>query len=67
MLAIVTRLRWLVVIIGVSALAALLALAAFSSEADASHSWGNYHWAINKDSDSNGTPDEFVLKLGDKV
>jgi hypothetical protein len=67
MLAIMTRLRLLVAFIGVAALAALLTLAAFSSEADASHSWGNYHWANNKDSDSNGTPDEFVLNLGDNV
>jgi hypothetical protein len=67
MLAIMSRLRLLVALIGVSVLAALLALAAFSTEADASHSWGNYHWANNKDSDGNGVPDPFVLKLGDNV
>jgi hypothetical protein len=59
MLAIMTRLRLLVAFIGVSALAALLALAAFSSEADANHSWGGYHWAR--------TSNPFTLKLGDNV
>jgi hypothetical protein len=59
MLAVVTRLRLLVAVIGVSALAALLALAAFSSEADASHSWGKYHWAR--------TSNPFTLNLGDNV
>ncbi len=67
MLAIVTRLRWLGALIGVSALAALLTLVVFSPAAQADHSWGNYHWANNKDSDGNGVPDEFVLKLGDNV
>jgi hypothetical protein len=60
MLAIMSRLRLLVAVIGVSALAALLALAAFSTEADASHSWGNYHWAR-----TNNTL--FNLPLGDNV
>ncbi len=59
MLAIMSRLRWLVALSGVSALAALLALAAFSSEADADHSWGNYHWAR--------TSNPFTLNLGDNV
>ena len=59
MLAIMSRLRLLVAVIGMSALAALLALAAFSSEADANHSWGNYHWAR--------TTNPFTLKLGDNV
>ena len=59
MLAIMTRLRLLVAVISVSALAALLALAAFSSEADASHSWGKYHWAR--------TSNPFTLNLGDNV
>ena len=39
-----TRVRLLSAAIVVSALAALLALAAFSSTADATHSWSNYHW-----------------------
>jgi hypothetical protein len=59
MLAIMSRLRLLVALIGVSVLAALLALAAFSTEADASHSWGKYHWAR--------TSNPFTLKLGDNV
>jgi hypothetical protein len=54
-----TRLRLLGAIIVVSALAALLALAAFSSTASADHSWGSYHW---------GRADNpFALKLGDNV
>jgi hypothetical protein len=36
-----TQLRLPVALIIAAALAALLALAAFSSEADATHSWGN--------------------------
>ena len=48
-----TRLRWLLALIGVST------LAAFSSEAEANHSWGNYHWAR--------TSNPFTLKLGDNV
>jgi hypothetical protein len=54
-----TRLRLLVAAIVAGALAALLALAALSSEADASHSWGKYHWAR--------TSNPFTLKLGDNV
>jgi hypothetical protein len=54
-----TRVRLLVAVIGGAAMAALLALAAFSSAADASHSWGNYHWAR--------TSNPFTLKLGDNV
>jgi hypothetical protein len=41
------------------ALAALLALAAFSTEAKANHSWGNYHWARQSN--------PFTLQLGDNV
>ncbi len=59
MLAIMSRLRLLVAVIGVSALAALLALAAFSTEADASHSWGKYHWAR--------TSNPFTLTLADNL
>lgn len=54
-----TRLRLLVAVIVTSAFAVLLALAVFSSVADASHSWGNYHWAR--------TSNPFTLKLGDNV
>ncbi len=61
MLAIMTRLRLLVALIGVGALAALLALAAFSSAASADHSWGNYHWALTQSSD------KAALQLGDNV
>ena len=59
MLAIMNRLRLLIAVIGVSALATLLALAAFSTAAEASHSSGNYHWAR--------TSNPFTLKLGDNV
>jgi hypothetical protein len=54
-----TRLRLPVVLIVTSALAALLALTAFSSEADADHSWGGYHWAR--------TANPFTLQVGDNV
>jgi len=54
-----TRLRLLGTLIIAAALAALLALAAFSSDADATHSWGKYHWAR--------TTNPFTLKLGDNV
>jgi len=54
-----TRVRLLVAVIGGAAFAALLALAAFSSAADASHSWGNYHWGRQSET--------FTLKLGDNV
>ncbi len=55
-----TPLRLLVTLIITAALAALLALAAFSSEADADHSWSNYHWAHESDP----MP---TLQLGDNV
>lgn len=45
--------------IGSLVLAMSLALAAFTSTASASHSWGNYHWAR--------TSNPFTLKLGDNV
>jgi hypothetical protein len=54
-----TRLRLPVALIVTSALAALLALAAFSSEAKANHSWGGYHWARQSN--------PFTLQLGDNV
>jgi len=54
-----TRMRLLAAIIVVSALTALLALVAFSSDAQAGHSWGNYHWAR--------TSNPFTLNLGDNV
>jgi hypothetical protein len=58
-----TRLR-LVGALGISAaLAALVALVAFSSDAQADHSWGNYHWRIN----SNQFTNQFTLLLGDNV
>jgi hypothetical protein len=62
-----TSLRLSAALIITSALAALLALVAFSPTAQAHHSWNKYHWANNMDSDNNGTPDEFVLKLGNNV
>ena len=40
-----TRLRLPLALIITSALAALLALVAFSPAAKANHSWGGYHWA----------------------
>jgi hypothetical protein len=55
----VTRVRLLVALVILSALAALLALAAFSPEAKANHSWGGYHWARQSN--------PFTLKLGDNV
>jgi hypothetical protein len=54
-----TRLRLPVVMIIVSALAVLLAFAAFSPAAKANHSWGGYHWAR--------TANPFTLQLGDNV
>ena len=59
MLAIMTWLRLLVALIGVSALAALLALVAFSSAADATHSWSTYHWGR--------TTPTFALRLDDNL
>jgi hypothetical protein len=52
-----TPVRVLAVMVG-AAFAALLALAAFSSTADANHSWSNYHW---------GRTGEFSLQLDDNV
>jgi hypothetical protein len=54
-----TRLRLLGALVISSALAALIALVAFSSDAQANHSWGNYHWAR--------TSNPFNLPLGDNV
>ena len=54
-----TRLRLLGALVLSSALAALIALVAFSSDAQANHSWGNYHWAR--------TSNPFNLPLGDNV
>src|SRR5829696_8855658 len=54
-----TRWRLPVALIIVSALATLLALAAFSPAAKANHSWGGYHWAR--------TVNPFTLQLGDNV
>ncbi len=51
--------RLLVALFLAPTLAALLAIVAFSSEAQANHSWGNYHWAR--------TINPFTLKLGDNV
>jgi len=54
-----TRLRLPLALIITSALAALLALVAFSPAAKANHSWGGYHWAR--------TANPFTLQLGDNV
>jgi len=54
-----TRLRLPIVVIGAIAFAALLAFAAFSSTADADHSWNKYHWAR--------TANPFKIDLGDNV
>jgi len=56
---VMTRLRLMVVFVVVLAFAAALALFAFSSTAEATHSWGSYHWAR--------TANPFTLKLGDNV
>jgi hypothetical protein len=53
------RLRLLITLIIVPALAALLALVAFSPAAQANHSWNGYHWARQSS--------PFTLKLGDNV
>ena len=53
------RIRLLMALVVLPALAALLALAAFSPEAKANHSWGNYHWARQSN--------PFTLQLGDNV
>jgi hypothetical protein len=54
-----TQLRLVGALVISSALAALLALVAFSSDAQANHSWGNYHWAR--------TSNPFTLNLGANV
>jgi hypothetical protein len=54
-----TRLRLPIAILIAVVFAALLALAAWSSTAEANHSWGGYHWAR--------TSNPFTLKLGDNV
>src|SRR5215213_4315110 len=53
------RLRLLGVIVIGSALAALLALVAFSPPAQANHSWNGFHWARQSN--------PFALRLGDNV
>ena len=55
----VIRLRLLGALIIVSALAASLALVAFSPPAQANHSWDGFHWARQSN--------PFTLKLGDNV
>jgi hypothetical protein len=55
----VSRLRLVSAALITSALAALLALVAFSPAAQATHSWNGYHWAR--------TSNPFTLKLGDNV
>src|SRR5215213_8274501 len=57
----ITSLRLSAALIITSALAALLALVAFSPAAQAHHSWGKYHWARTT------TDGSFNLKLGDNV
>src|SRR5215210_9605327 len=54
-----SRLQLLGVTVIVSALAALLALVAFSPAAQANHSWNGYHWARQSN--------PFTLNLGDNV
>src|SRR5215207_9387689 len=54
-----TRLRLSVALIITSALAVVLALAAFLPAAQANHSWGKYHWAR--------TANPFTLQLDDNV
>src|SRR5215216_8095052 len=54
-----SRLQLVGVTVIVSALAALLALVAFSPPAQANHSWNGFHWAR--------TSNPFTLKLGDNV
>jgi hypothetical protein len=53
------RIRLLMTLFVLPALAALLDLAVFSPEAKANHSWGNYHWARQTN--------PFTLQLGDNV
>jgi hypothetical protein len=59
MLFAMTRLRGLGAIVIGSALAVLLALAAFSPAAQANHSWGKYYWARQSN--------PFTLQLADNV
>jgi hypothetical protein len=59
MLFAMTQLRLLGALLIGSTLAVVLALAAFSSAAQANHSWGKYHWAR--------TSNPFTLQLGDNV
>jgi hypothetical protein len=54
-----TRLRLPIAVLIAVVFAALLAFAAFSSTAEANHSWGGYHWAR--------TSNPFKLLLGDNV
>ena len=54
-----TRPRLLVALIGAPALAALVAFAAFSSEASADHTWNDYHWGH--------TGSSFALQLDDNL
>ncbi len=56
---VITRLRMLITVIVGVAFATLLALAAFSSTAEANHSWSKYHWAR--------TGNTYTLQLGDNV
>ena len=53
------RIRLLMALFVLPALAALLALAAFLPEAKPNHSWGNFHWARQSN--------PFTLQLGDNV
>ncbi len=59
MLFALNRLRWPIACIVALAFAALLAFAAFTSTAEANHSWGRYHWAR--------TSNPFTLKLVDNA
>jgi hypothetical protein len=59
MLFALKRLRWPIAVIVVVAFAALLAFAAFSSSASATHNWSKYHWARQSN--------PFTLKLIDNV
>src|SRR5215207_4999122 len=54
-----TRLRLPIAVLIAVVFAALLALVAFSSTAEANHSWRKFHWAR--------TSNPFTLKLGDNV
>jgi len=54
-----TRLRLPIAVLIAVVFAALLALVAFSSTAEANHSWGGYHWAR--------TSNPFTLQLDDNL